>query len=121
MAARGDLYVEVDRPDQVIDACAEIINADPNAVFASRMFESLKDIDKMPKCQDLFDVYCGMLMGYKRFMIGDDVCLSEGSVRAAIGLFDVLASKYDEQHESKAEPTSTLDMIRDLLRRKKGE
>jgi pyruvate kinase len=94
MAARGDLYVENDRPDEIIDACEEIIAADPTAVMASRVFESLKDLDNLPKCQDITDVYCGMKMGYKVFMVGDDVCTNEGSVRSAIGLFEVISQKY---------------------------
>ncbi len=94
MAARGDLYMEMDRPDHVIDACEEIIQADEKAILASRVLSSLKDVDKIPDCQDLSDVYCWMQRGYKRFMVGDDVCLKEDSVRAAIGLFDVIADKY---------------------------
>jgi len=95
MAARGDLYVEVDKPDKIINACEDIIRLDPSATFASRMFESLKDLDKIPKCQDLFDVYCGMKLGYKRFLLGDDVCFYKESVLAAIHLFDLLAEKYE--------------------------
>ena len=73
MAARGDGYLEVETPDKIIDFCEEIIKADRNAVFASRMFESAVD-GRMLACQDLFDVYCGMQMGYKRFLTGDEVC-----------------------------------------------
>jgi len=100
MAARGDLYIEVEKPDQIIDACEEIISADPYAMFASRLFESLKDVNKAPKCQDLFDIYCGMQMGYKRFLLGDDVCSRRDSVDAAIGLFDVMREKYERNMQS---------------------
>lgn len=99
IAARGDGYIEVEKPDKIIDFCEQIIKYDPNAVFASRMFESLKNPQKMPKCQDLFDIYCGMLMGYKRFLIGDDICRNKVSVKSAIGLFDVLAEKYNKKNE----------------------
>ncbi len=99
MAARGDMYVEVDRPDQIIDGCEQIIEADPDAVMASRIFESLKNVEEMPHCQDMFDVYSGMQMGYKHFMMGDDICIREDSVKAAIGLFKVLAEKYERLHE----------------------
>lgn len=95
MAARGDLYLQVDRPDQIIDGCREIINADKRAVMASRILESCVDPNKIPKCQDLTDVYCSMHMGYRRFMVGDDVSRREDSLKAAIGLFTVLANKYD--------------------------
>jgi len=94
MAARGDLYVEVDTPDLIIDSCEEIIKADSEAMFASRIFQSFKDLDKLPKCADLFDVYCGMKIGYKRFLIGDDICLNKDSLNAAVNLFSIIADKY---------------------------
>ena len=43
MAARGDLYVEVDRPHLILNAMEKIIKADPNAIAASRMLNSLKN------------------------------------------------------------------------------
>jgi len=101
MAARGDLYVELDKPDLIIDSCEEIINADPQAMFASRLLESVKDVDKIPKCQDLFDVYCGMKMGYKRFLLGDDICSNRISVQSAIGLFDEIRQKYEGKKTKK--------------------
>jgi hypothetical protein len=94
MAARGDLYTEVDRPDEIIDACSKIRKANRRAVFASRMLESIIDVNEIPKCSELFDVYCGMLMGYKRFMMGDDVCARKDSVKSALGLFEVMKNKY---------------------------
>jgi pyruvate kinase len=93
------MYIELDKPDQIIDGCQQIIQADPDAVLASRIFESLKDLDKMPKSQDMFDVYAGMLMGYKRFLIGDDICMREETVRSAIGLFDVIANKFEKYNK----------------------
>lgn len=95
MAARGDLYVEIARPDQIIDACEEIIRQDPDAIFASRIFSSLTDVEKIPECRDLFDIYCGMKMGYKRFLLGDELCLRKESVEAAIGLFNVIEKKWE--------------------------
>lgn len=101
MAARGDMYMEVDQPDHAIDGCELLISHDDNAILASRIFESLVDVEKMPRSQDLFDVYAGMLMGYKRFMLGDDVCTKQDSVQAAIGLFTVLAEKFEQYHAKK--------------------
>jgi hypothetical protein len=94
MAARGDLYTELDRPDNIIDACKKIIKANPKAIFASRMLESLVNLDEIPRCAELFDVYCGMLMGYKRFLVGDDICSKKDSANAALGLFKTLKEKY---------------------------
>ncbi len=41
MAARGDLYVEVLQPHRIIGALRTIIQADPKAIVASRIFDSL--------------------------------------------------------------------------------
>jgi pyruvate kinase len=105
VAARGDLYVELQKPgympDQIIDACDSIIRADPEAVIASRIFESLKDVSKPPACQDLFDVYCGMLMGYQRFLIGDEISTKRDSVQSTLGLFKVIAEKYETLNQKK--------------------
>ena len=95
MAARGDLYLQLE-PDKIIDACQKIIENDSGAIFASRILESFADPVERPKCNDIFDVYAGMLMGYKRFMIGDDVCRRKDSIRSAIGFFNVLSNKYEE-------------------------
>jgi pyruvate kinase len=41
VAARGDLYVEIDRPHQIMDALKLIIQKDPEACAGSRIFLSL--------------------------------------------------------------------------------
>ncbi len=95
MAARGDLYLQLARPDLIIDACGDILIADPEAIFASRMYESLQHMDKAPVCSELFDVYAALAMGYKRFMIGDEVSRSAASTVAAIKLFEMTTQKYE--------------------------
>ena len=95
MAARGDMYMEVDKPDMIIDGCEDVIRADPDAVFASRILTSTTDVDKIPKCSDLFDLYCGMKMGYKRFLMGDEVCTRETSLKSAVNLFGIISQKHD--------------------------
>jgi len=94
MAARGDLYTELDRPDEIIGACKKIIKADSNAIYASRMLESLSNLDEIPRCSELFDVYSGLLMGYKRFLLGDDVCSKKASTNAALNIFRELKEEY---------------------------
>jgi len=94
MAARGDLYLQLDRPHEIIGACRKIVLADSGAIMASRLLESLKNPDQMPHSHDLTDVTCGMYQGYRTFMLGDDVCRSEASLRSAIGLFDELKKTF---------------------------
>jgi hypothetical protein len=93
IAARGDGYVQVSKPDKIIDFCEIIIHADENAVFASRMLQSVSNPKKAPECSDIFDAYSGKLMGYKRFMLGDDLCTNKTSMSSAVGLFEVINSK----------------------------
>ncbi len=52
-------------------------------------------MDKAPVCSELFDVYAALAMGYKRFMIGDEVSRSAASTKAAINLFELTADKYE--------------------------
>ncbi len=94
MAARGDLYTELDRPHQIIRAVKDIIAADPQAIAASRIFGSLIDPSKMPACSDISDVAFLAEIGYKRFMLGDEVCSRKESVKSAIGLFEMIMNEY---------------------------
>ncbi|MBI5149057.1 hypothetical protein HZA33_05235 [Candidatus Pacearchaeota archaeon] len=96
MLPRGDLYVELDAPHLIIGAMKEIIRAEPNAIAASRIFGSLKDIEKMPACNDLTDIAYLMSLGYKRFMLGDDICLNKNTVKSATGLFKAIAQEYQK-------------------------
>ncbi|MFA5026738.1 MAG: pyruvate kinase [Candidatus Methylomirabilota bacterium] len=97
MAARGDMYLELDRPEDMASACSAIIKQDKNAMIASRMLESLMKGGN-PDNQDIFDIYCGMLMGYRRFMLGDDVCRCKESSRNAIEIIGNLAEKYKQEN-----------------------
>ncbi len=93
MAARGDLYVEVDRPHQIIKAMKDIIQADPKAIAASRIFPSLA-YTLVPACEDIGDVDSLMQMGYRTFMLGDDVAMKKDSVMGALNLLEELAISY---------------------------
>ena len=91
MAARGDLYVEVgiERPDKIIRALRNIIKGDPNAVMASRILTSLRQGPR-PTCSDITDIECMRLMGYKTFMVGDDICFDKGSLMLALDILKAI-------------------------------
>jgi len=96
MTARGDLYMEVGMPDHIIDASKLILDADPNAILASRLMGSLKYFpEKDIECSDVTDLYFNMMLGYKQFMVGDELTTSEDRLIEAIGLFDTMAQKYE--------------------------
>jgi pyruvate kinase len=87
MAARGDLYVEVARPHQILPALKDIIRADPNAIVASRILDSLA-YTPIPDSADLGDLGFLLEIGYRTFMLGDQVCLKRDSVIEALNLLD---------------------------------
>ncbi|MEM7801298.1 MAG: pyruvate kinase [Chloroflexota bacterium] len=90
MAARGDLYVEVDKPHQLIPALRSIIQADPNAIVASRLLNSMA-YQPIPEAADLSDIAFLYEIGYRTFMLGDAVCLRRESVMEALNVMEELA------------------------------
>lgn len=93
VAARGDLYVEVGRPHRIISALRDIIAADPQAVVASRLFNSLA-YRPVPESADLGDAAFLLTLGYKIFLLGDDICFRRDSVLAALNLLELLAIEF---------------------------
>jgi hypothetical protein len=84
MAARGDLYTEVDYPHQIGDALRRIVAASKGSAFvASRMLESLLR-HPLPSCPDIMDLLLLQEMGYRRVMIGDDLCFKRETLLQAI-------------------------------------
>ncbi|MFW9995499.1 MAG: pyruvate kinase [Candidatus Odinarchaeota archaeon] len=88
MAARGDLYIEIDRPHLILNALKLIIEKDPAAIYASRIMETVSDSTSIPACSDITDVGYGLLLGYKTFLLGDEICSNEISLKNAVGLLD---------------------------------
>ena len=92
MAARGDLYVEVLQPHRIIGALRDIIAADPQAVVASRILDSLA-YDPVPESADIGDIAYLIALGYRTFMLGDIVCLKRETVLAALNLLQKIAEE----------------------------
>jgi len=90
MAARGDLYVEVGQPHRIARAVADIVQADPNAIVASRLFESLA-FHPVPNSADIGDAAHLLHIGYRTFMLGDSICFRRDSVMEALNLLQALA------------------------------
>lgn len=96
MAARGDLYVEVPKPHLIICALREIIQADPTAIVASRVFDSLA-YHPVPNSADISDAAFLLSLGYRTFMLGDAVCLQRDSVIAALNLLEAVSEECEER------------------------
>jgi pyruvate kinase len=92
MAARGDLYVEVVRPHRIVSALRAVIQADPSAIVASRLFNSLAR-GPVPEASDIGDAAFLLSLGYRTFMLGDEVCLRRDSVMAALNLLEAVAAE----------------------------
>ncbi len=97
MAARGDLYIEVNRPHEIINAVETIVNKDPQAIAASRIFPSLAQSGE-PTSQDIGDVDSLMRMGYRTFMFGDEICMGRESILAGLNLLEAMAEEYVAHH-----------------------
>lgn len=87
MAARGDLFVEVMRPHRILSALKTVLAADPTAMVASRLFGSLAS-DPVPSAADISDAAYLIELGYRTFMLGDEVCLRRDTVLAALNLLE---------------------------------
>lgn len=92
MAARGDLYIEVVEPHRIVGALRAVIQADPGAIVASRLFPSLAR-HPVPEAPDVTDAAFLMALGYRTFLLGDEVCLRRDSVMAALNLLAAVAGE----------------------------
>lgn len=90
VAARGDLYVEVREPHRIVGALRSVLAADAQAIVASRLFTGLAQ-HPVPTCADVGDAAFLMGLGYRTFMLGDEVCLRRDSVFGALNLLAALA------------------------------
>jgi pyruvate kinase len=94
IAARGDLYVEVREPHRVVGALRAVIAADPEAWVASRIFPSLA-VHPVPEATEIGDVAFLLGLGYRTFLLGDEVCLRRETVLAALNLLEAVAREMD--------------------------
>lgn len=107
MAARGDLYVEVTRPHQIMDAVKSIINKDKNAYLGSRILLSLVN-ESVPSVADFSDLAWHYDLGYKRFMLCDELCLKEDLVSTAINVFESFKRSYKSNNYANTANSSVL-------------
>jgi len=92
VAARGDLFVEVREPHRLVGAVRGVLAADPEAWVASRIFPGLAHYP-VPEATDIGDVAFLLAIGYRTFLVGDEVCLRRDSVLAALELLQAVAKE----------------------------
>jgi hypothetical protein len=96
MAARGDLYVEIDKPHEMMDALKLISSKDPGAYVGSRILLSL--IRKpVPECSDLLDMAWLYDNGYSKMMLCDDLCLKDEWLSPAINVLESFRDSYTKK------------------------
>jgi len=90
LVARADLYIELDRPHEILKALRLIIEKDPNAIAASRILESFIDLERIPRCADFTDLGFLLEIGYKTLLLGDDLCQNEEVLLSALGFLNLM-------------------------------
>jgi len=109
MAARGDLYVEIDKPHEMMDALRLIVSKDKGAHVGSRILLSLVN-KPVPECADLMDLSWLYDIGYRKMMLCDELCLKEPLLSSAVNVLDAFRENY-------ANKTAPRERYRDLFSR----
>lgn len=92
VAARGDLWVEVREPHRIVGALRDVIAADPEAVAASRLFPTLSKTP-VPEAAEVCDAAFLLALGYRTFLLGDEVCLRREPLLSALDLLAAVAKE----------------------------
>jgi pyruvate kinase len=93
VAARGDLYVELDRPHEILNATRTLIEADENAIVGSRLLLSTIT-NPVPSCADWNELAWLFDIGYRNFMLCDELCLKENLLARAVNAFEAFNHNY---------------------------
>ncbi len=93
VAACGDLYVELDRPHQIMEALELIIEKDPEACAGSRMLLSVIT-EEVPSLADFLQLGWLYEKGYRNMMICDEICLKEDLLSTAVNVFESFRQSY---------------------------
>lgn len=110
VAARGDLYVEIDRPHQILKAVKLIIDKDPDAIVGSRILLSVIN-NPVPSCSDFHELAWLTDIGYKNFMLCDELCLKGELLNRAVNVFDCFRKEYEIP-----KPVETVSGLKALFR-----
>jgi hypothetical protein len=107
VAARGDLYVEVNRPHDILQALQLIISKDPDACVGSRLMLSVIH-EAVPSCADFLELAWLYDVGYRSMMLCDELCLKEELLARAINATMAFGDSYvTETKEPEPAPIAT--------------
>lgn len=86
MAARDDLFINIRRKFEILAAERLIVEADPQAIAASRILTSLEDKETV-SLGDIHDLFILYQLGYRNFMLSDRLCKSKAAFSKAMGIW----------------------------------
>lgn len=93
VAACGDLYVEVRRPHDILQALRMIAGRDPEAVAGSRMMLSVVR-EPIPSLADFAQIAWLRDIGFSDFLLCDEICLKEDTLGVAVSAFEAFRRDY---------------------------
>jgi hypothetical protein len=93
IAAQGDMYVECDRPHEMLGAVKLIIDKDPEAWVGSRMLLSCINQD-VPSASDFEQIAWLYDIGYRKMLLCDDLCITEEWLAHALNVFESFNKYY---------------------------
>lgn len=93
VAARGDLYVEINRPHEILGMLKTIVQQDPEACVGSRVLLSVIH-EPVPSCSDFCELAWLVDIGYRTIMLCDELCLKGELLATAINAFESFRTSY---------------------------
>ena len=93
VAARGDLYVELARPHEILSALKLIIEKDPEAQVGSRIMLSVAQ-EPVPSCADFAELAWLYDIGYRDMLLCDEICLKQDLFAIALGAVEAFKKDY---------------------------
>lgn len=93
VAARGDLYVEVAQPHDILSATKMLVERDPEAIIGSRLMLSI-GAGPVPSCADFSELAWLYDIGYRRFMLCDEICLKDPPLSTALNALEAFRTAY---------------------------
>jgi hypothetical protein len=103
-AARGDMYVEIEKPHEILGACKLIAEKDPDAIVGSRILLSVVQ-SPVPECHDFTDLAWLYDVGYRRMMLCDEMCLKEDLLGTSVKALEAFKESYADPEDADIEPT----------------
>lgn len=91
--ARGDLYVELLKPHDILAATRLLIEKDPEAIIGSRLMLSTV-ASAVPSCVDFSELAWLYDIKYRRFMLCDEICLKDEPLSVAMNAMEAFRKSY---------------------------